>query len=126
MLLSFAEYERGLIGERTRHKIHAARRRGKWTGGMPPLGYDVAPEGGKLVVNKVEAEQVRGIFSLFLARQSLVGTAQELNRRGLRRKSWTTKKGIAREGRQWDRVTLRRVLADPIYRGMMPLGGEVF
>src|SRR5882672_4472380 len=122
MLLSFAQFEREMVSDRTRDKMHAARRRGKWTGGMVPLGYEVAPEGGKLLVNKEEAEQVRGIFSLFLEKQSLVGTAQELNRRGLRRKSWRTKKGIVREGAEWDRVTLRRVLTDPVYIGKMKLG----
>jgi len=126
MLVSFAQYERELIGDRTRDKMHAARRRGKWTGGMPPLGYDVVLEGGKLLVNKQEAEQVRGVFGLFLEKQSLVGTAQELNRRGWLRKSWTTRKGISRQGAEWDRVTLRRVLCDPICIGKMKLGGEVF
>jgi len=126
MLLSFAQFEREMVSDRTRDKMHAARRRGKWTGGMVPLGYDVAPEGGKLLVHKAEAEQVRVIFTLFIDKQSLVGTSQELNRRGMHRKSWTTKKGIAREGAEWDRVTLRRVLTDPIYTGKMKLGGEVF
>ncbi len=126
MLLSFAQFEREMVSDRTRDKMHAARRRGKWTGGMPPLGYDVAPEGGKLLVNKAESEQVRVIFNLFLERQSLVGTAQELNRRGMRRKSWTTKDGVVREGGEWDRVTLRRLLTDSVYFGKMKLGGEIF
>ncbi len=56
MLLSFAQFEREMIADRTRDKMSAARRRGKWTGGMPPLGYDVPPEGRRLVVNREEAE----------------------------------------------------------------------
>jgi len=126
MLLSFAQFEREMVSDRTRDKMHAARRRGKWTGGMPPIGYDVAPEGGKLLVNKAEADQVRAIFNLYLENRSLVAVSQELNRRGWHRKSWTTKKGTAREGAEWDRVTLRRVLTDPIYIGKMKLRGEVF
>src|SRR4051794_30658007 len=63
ILLSFAQFERKIIGERTRDKLSAARRKGKWIGGVPVLGYDVAPAGGRLVVNPAEAEQVRGIFS---------------------------------------------------------------
>jgi len=126
MLLSFAQFEREMVSDRTRDKMHAARRRGKWTGGMVPLGYDVAPEGGKLLVSNVEAEQVRAIFSLFLEKRSLVGTSQELNRRGWLRKSWTTRGGESREGKSWDRVTLRRVLTDPIYTGRMKLGNEIF
>ena len=64
ILLSFAQFEREIIGERTRDKLSAARRKGKWIGGTPVLGYDVAPEGGRLVVNPAEAEQVREMFSI--------------------------------------------------------------
>jgi site-specific DNA recombinase len=126
MLLSFAQFEREMIGDRTRDKMHAARRRGKWTGGMPPLGYDVPPEGRRLVVNREEAEQVRTIFGLYAEDPSLVAVSQELNRRGWRRKSWTTKEGRRREGKPWDAANLRRVLKDPIYIGKAKLGGDVF
>src|SRR5712664_4618797 len=64
ILLSFAQFEREIIGERTRDKLSAARRKGKWTGGIPVLGYDVAPEGGRLVINEPEAQRVREIFSI--------------------------------------------------------------
>src|SRR6266699_522928 len=82
MLLTFAQFEREMVSDRTRDKMRAARRRGKWTGGMPRLGYDVAPEGGRLVVNQEEAEQVRVIFSLYAEQPTLVAVSQELNRRG--------------------------------------------
>src|SRR3982074_1310128 len=62
VLLSFAQFEREIISERTRDKIAAARRKGKWSGGLPLLGYDVDPRGSKLVVNAGEAEQVQAIF----------------------------------------------------------------
>ena len=126
MLLSFAEFERDIIAERTRDKMHAARRRGKWTGGTPILGYDTTPEGGKLVVNKDEAEQVRAIFELFARNPSLVGVATELNRRGWRRKSWTTKDGKQRDGGEWNRLNLRTLLTNPLYAGMQKLGDETF
>ena len=58
ILLSFAQFEREIISERTRDKIYAARRKGKWTGGLPVLGYDVDPAGGRLNVNAAEAEQL--------------------------------------------------------------------
>jgi site-specific DNA recombinase len=61
ILLSFAQFEREQVGERTRDKMSAARRKGKWIGGCPVLGYDVAPGGGRLVVNPEEAERVRAI-----------------------------------------------------------------
>lgn len=126
ILLSFAQFEREMIADRTRDKMQAARRKGKWTGGMPPLGFDVAPEGGKLIVNQEEVEQVREIFRLYAENLSLVATAQELNRRGWRRKSWKTKSGKWRNGNSWDAANLRRVLCDPVYVGKVKLGDEVF
>ncbi len=66
VLLSFAQFEREIIAERTRDKIAAARRKGKWSGGLPVLGYDVDPKGSKLIVNEDEAVQVRAIFALYL------------------------------------------------------------
>lgn len=59
ILLSFAQFERELIGERTRDKMSAARRKGKWVGGYSMLGYDIDPAGGRLLVNEEEAKQVR-------------------------------------------------------------------
>src|ERR1700733_5698669 len=61
ILLSFAEFERTMIADRTRDKMGAARRKGKWLGGMPVLGYDVAEAGGRLVVNLEEADRVKSI-----------------------------------------------------------------
>ena len=66
ILLSFAQFEREIISERTRDKMSAARRKGKWIGGHPVLGYDIDPKGGRLIVNPDEAEQVRAIFGLYL------------------------------------------------------------
>ena len=126
MLLSFAQFEREMVSDRTRDKMRAARRRGKWTGGMPRLGYDVAPEGSRLAVNKEEAEQVRAIFSLYAGNPSLTAVSQELNRRGIRRKCWKTKKGRWHEGKLWDVANLRRLLTDPIFSGKMTLGTETF
>jgi site-specific DNA recombinase len=126
MLLSFAQFEREMVSDRTRDKMRAARRRGKWTGGMQTLGYDVPPEGGKLVVNKAEAAQVLAIFDLFLEKRSLMAVVQELNRRGARRKSWRTKEGRWREGKPWDIANLRRVLRDPLYAGLSKLGHQTF
>ena len=59
VLLSFAQFEREIISERTRDKVAATRRKGKWSGGTPILGYDVDPRGGKLLVNEDEAVRVR-------------------------------------------------------------------
>jgi len=96
VLLSFAQFEREMISERTRDKIAATRRKGKWSGGMPLLGYDVMD--AKLVVNEPEAERVRQIFGLYLELASLILTVKELNHRGWITKRWTTKKGKVRGG----------------------------
>jgi DNA invertase Pin-like site-specific DNA recombinase len=90
VLLSFAQFERELIRERTRDKLGAARRKGKWIGGIPILGYDVAPGGGRLMVNEVEAEQVRQIFAIAAAGESLDAIGEEIARRGIKTKQWTT------------------------------------
>src|SRR6266704_5079094 len=71
VLLSFAQFEREIISERTRDKIAAARRKGKWVGGHPLLGYDVDPQGSKLRINEAEAARVRAIFALYLEYQAL-------------------------------------------------------
>src|ERR1700684_3780480 len=88
ILLSFAQFERELISERTRDKMSAARRKGKWTGGSPVLGYDVDPAGGRLVVNEEEAKQVRAIFSLFEQNESILQTLAEIRKQGWRLRSW--------------------------------------
>ena len=64
ILLSFAQFEREIISERTRDKMSAARRKGKWIGGHPVLGYDIDSKGGRIIVNPAEAEQVRILFGL--------------------------------------------------------------
>lgn len=66
ILLSFAQFEREMISERTRDKIAASRRKGMWMGGRPVLGYDLDFKNGRLVVNEAEAKQVRAIFAEYL------------------------------------------------------------
>lgn len=123
VLLSFAQFEREMISERTRDKIAAARRRGKWIGGMPVLGYDV--QLGKLALNKAEAERVREIFELYLEHQSLGETARELNRRGWATKQWTTRKGSRRGGVPFTRGNLYQLLTSVVYAGKVGYKDEV-
>src|SRR5262245_45864475 len=85
VLLSFAQFERELIAERTRDKMAAARRKGKWGGGLPVLGYDVDASSKKLVVNELEAAQVRAIFVLYLQYRGLLPVLEELAQRGWRK-----------------------------------------
>jgi site-specific DNA recombinase len=77
----------------------AARRRGRWIGGIPLLGYDIHPDGGKILPNKVEAKRVRQIFDLYLEKESLLDTVREMNRRGWTTKAWTRRDGVKREGK---------------------------
>ncbi|MCP4005526.1 MAG: recombinase family protein, partial [bacterium] len=126
ILLSFAEFERLIIADRTRDKIQAARRRGRWTGGRPPLGYDTVPEGGRIVINKTEAEQVKSIFQLYVETPSLVQVSQELNPRGWRQKSWVAKTGRPCGGGKWNKVNLRSLLKNSLYTGRQRLGDETF
>ncbi len=117
ILLSFAQFERELIGERTRDKMSAARRKGKWVGGCPVLGYDVDPAGGRLIVNQQEAERVREIFALFERHRSAILTLAEIQRLGWTLKSWTRKSGQFRAGGSFARNSLRRLLTNVLYTG---------
>ena len=126
ILLSFAQFERETIADRTRDKMSAARRRGKWTGGLPVLGYDIHPDGGRLVVNEDEAEQVREMFRLYAAQKSLSKVGAELRRRGWTTKSWTTRKGAHRPGGPWSKSTLARHLANVTYAGMVNHKGQTY
>ena len=126
VLLSFAQFEREIIAERTRDKMSAARRKGKWVGGTPVLGYDVDPRGGRLIVNEAEAEAVRTIFKVYLEHGSLLETAREVNRRGIGTKRWTTKAGRVRTGRPMTRADLHRLLHNLTYIGRVRHRGSVY
>jgi len=126
ILLSFAQFERELIGERTRDKMSAARKKGKWVGGCPVLGYDVDAGGGRLVVNEEEAERVRAIFALFEETGSARHTLAEIDRRGWRLKSWTCKTGKFRTGGPFTLSALRRLLSNILYTGAMRHQGKTY
>jgi site-specific DNA recombinase len=119
ILLSFAQFEREIISERTRDKIAASRKKGKWAGGRPVLGYDLVPGpgGSKLQVNKAEAERVRAIFELYLAERSLLRTAAILHDRGWTTKRWIAKNGEPQGGRRFDKAVLHHLLSNPVYIG---------
>lgn len=126
VLLSFAQFEREMISERTRDKMSAARRKGKWVGGNLILGYDVAPEGGAIVVNHAEAERVREIFRLYLEYGSLIPVVEELTRRDWRMKSWTTREGRRAGGKPFVKNTLYNLLTNMTYVGKVRYAGTVY
>jgi hypothetical protein len=115
--LSFAQFEREIIAERTRDKMAATRRKGKWSGGTPVLGYDLDPRGRRLHVNDEEATRVRAIFALYLEHQALLPVVQELARRGWVGKRWQTREGRPRGGRPFDKNSLYRLLTNVLYAG---------
>src|SRR6266849_8533291 len=126
ILLSFAQFEREIIAERTRDKMAAARKKGKWMGGIPVLGYDVAPGGGRLVVNNEEAERVRAMFALYLEYRSadrVLATSHE--------RSWTNKVRSATAvtpdiGKPFTKASLERLLSNPLYIGRVGYQGETY
>jgi site-specific DNA recombinase len=126
ILLSFAQFERELIGERTRDKMLAARRKGKWVGGCPVLGYDVDPGGGRLIVNEEEAARVRAIFALFEEHGSVLPALAEIERRGWKLKSWTRKSGQFRPGGPFALNSLRRLLTNILYTGAIRHKGQSY
>src|SRR5262249_45303914 len=108
----------------TRDKIAATRRKGKWTGGHPLLGYDV-DDRRKLIVNEGEAARVRAIFALYLEREALLPVVQELAGRGWTNKRWTTRKGRLRGGRPFTKTTLHQLLSNVVYVGKVRYKSEV-
>ncbi|GDY15038.1 hypothetical protein LBMAG53_39160 [Planctomycetota bacterium] len=119
ILLSFAQFEREIITERIRDKCAASRRKGKWTGGRPMLGYDVAPEGRRLLVNPREAEQVRRIFAAYLELRSLNALVRHAKDHGWRNKTWTNRKGAVCGGLPLTRSQLGDLLNNPLYIGQV-------
>jgi len=126
ILLSFAQFEREIIAERTRDKIAATRRKGKWSGGRPALGYDVDPRTKKLTVNQAEARRVRAIFRLYLAQQALGPVLKELERRGWRTKCWRTRAGRNKGGRPFSKSGLYALLTNVWYVGRVPYKDESY
>lgn len=126
VLLSFAQFEREMISERTRDKMAAARKKGKWLGGHPILGYDVAINPRRLVVNATEAELVRTIFQMYLKRESSKAVALELNGRGCRTRTWTEKDGTTIGGLPFNASRVQAILRHPAYLGKTEYKGQLY
>jgi DNA invertase Pin-like site-specific DNA recombinase len=124
VLLSFAQFERELSSERVRDKIAASKRKGKWTGGTVPLGYDGKDK--KLVVNKIEAETVRIIFNLYLELESFSKLVAELDRRGIVTKQRNTKVAKYNGGIPFTYGPLAYFLKNRVYVGEVHHGGKWF
>jgi DNA invertase Pin-like site-specific DNA recombinase len=122
VLLSFAQFEREVTGERIRDKIAASKRKGMWMGGIPPLGYDVCER--RLVVNSTEATTVRHIYQRYLELGSVRRLQEELERTGIVSKVRVSKTGLKSGGLRFSRGALYELLANPIFRGEVRHKGE--
>jgi site-specific DNA recombinase len=115
VLLSFAQFEREVTGERIRDKIAASKQKGMWMGGTVPLGYDVRDH--CLVVNPKEAATVRLVFQLYIELRSVRQVRDELGRRSIVSKQRVSKSGSRSGGVRFGRSALYQMLANPIYVG---------
>lgn len=124
MLLSFAQFEREVTGERIRDKIAASKRKGIWMGGTVPLDYDVVER--RLVVNEGEAKLVRHIMQRYIALGSVAELIAELDREGYRTKVQIRTSGPHKGGCPFRRGTIYHLLSNRIYRGLIIRRGEAF
>jgi site-specific DNA recombinase len=122
VLLSFAQFEREVIGERIRDKIAASKRKGMWMGGVPPLGYRV--EDRKLVIIDSEAEIVRTIFHRYAELGSVRLLKEELDAREIKSKSWTSASGRLIGGKPFSRGALYLMLQNHTYLGEIVHKGQ--
>jgi site-specific DNA recombinase len=124
VLLSFAQFEREVTGERIRDKIAASKKKGMWMGGNVPLGYDVDERA--LVINQVEAETVRRIFALYCKHGCVRRVKYDADRLWLQTKRRTTAKGAQRGGTPFSRGHIYRLLSNPIYTGRIGHKGQLY
>lgn len=117
VLLSFAQFEREVTGERIRDKIAASKSKGLWMGGCPPLGYK--PDGRTLVIEPAEAALVKKIFALYAELGCVSKLKQRLDELGLRTKSWTSRAGNQFGGHPFSRGALYEMLRNRTYIGQI-------
>lgn len=123
VLLSFAQFEREVTGERIRDKVAASKAKGMWMGGHPSLGYDVIDK--KLVVNTAEAERVRAIFNRYLELGAVHALQVELDEQRAVSKRWVSKTGVEQGGAPFSRGSLFHLLKNPLYVGKVRHKGQV-
>lgn len=122
VLLSFAQFEREVIGERIRDKVAASKRKGMWMGGFIPMGYDLRDR--KLLVNQKEAKNVRHIFDRYLELSSVRLLSKDLQARGIVSCIRRSNKGNVRGGKPFSRGALYHLLSNPIYVGEVSHKGQ--
>ncbi len=118
VLLSFAQFEREITGERIRDKIAASKKKGMWMGGVPPMGYDIV--GRQLAVNDRDAATIKRIFALYLEEGNVPALLERLERENIRTAARYSAKGNHYGNRPFTRGHLYKLLANPIYIGRVP------
>ncbi len=126
ILLSFAQFERELISERTKDKMAAARKKGKWVGGQPSLGYTVDQATKKLLIEAQEATLVRRIFERYLTDRSLLAVTKWLNAQNLLTKRHLTRKGKLLGGVPFKITHIQALLKNVLYTGKVAYGGQPY
>lgn len=128
VLLSFAQFERDVTGERIRDKIAASKAKGMWMGGVVPLGYDAPDASGdrRLRVNEAEAATVRTIFQRLIHCRSFYDLQERLKDDGIRSKSSLTRHGRVKPGMPFSRGALRHLLQNKTYLGLICHKGETY
>lgn len=124
VLLSFAQFEREITGERIRDKIAASKQKGMWMGGCVPLGYDAIDR--RLIVNEAEAEKVRHIYRRYLSLGSVYHLMGELERDSIRSKARIGRDGTPRGNAKFSRGALYPLLRNRIYLGEIEHNGESY
>jgi DNA invertase Pin-like site-specific DNA recombinase len=124
VLLSFAQFEREVTGERIRDKIAASKKKGMWMGGNVPLGYDASDR--TLAINPAEGETVRRIFGLYRELGCVRQVKQEADRLGFTTKRRTTANGSERGGLSFSRGHIYKLLSNPIYIGQIAHKGQLY
>jgi hypothetical protein len=124
VLLSFAQFEREVAGERIRDKIAASKKKGMWMGGLPSLGYDV--QNRKLVINEQEALTLRHIFRRYVQLRSVRALRAELDEKGVRSKRRIFADGTQVGGQRFSRGALYLMLQNRVYRGEITHKGDAY
>jgi len=126
ILLSFAQFEREIISERTRDKMAASKKRGKWVGGCLPLGYNLDKVNRKLVINPVEAKLVQEIFDTYLKEQSLIAATKVINGKGYVTKLYESSKGNKRGGNKFKSTAINQIVRNAYYMGKVKHDGVLY
>ena len=126
VLMAFAQFEREQIAERIRDKLSASKKKGKYVGGLLPLGYRGDSENMRMLVDPEEAKTVRLIYDEYLRTGSPKAVQRLLHDRGVRGREWVSKKGVRHGGAPLTLAVIRKILQNPIYIGKLRYRGKIY